>query len=177
MISSHSWTRYREMKFTSTWRGSELPALPMRFARRVGTESGNTTMKFLLRVLAFAFLCGITYAQVPTVVNPTGEADERQQINQLIVEANHSPIDIIAGLEKYLRAHPRTALRPEIEQLLAKQAVEAKDSRRTILYGVPTLAKTPNDAPMLDRVTFSLLNVGGKENAEKALEFARKFED
>ena len=76
-----------------------------------------------------------------------------------------------------MRAHPQTTLRPEIEQLLAKQAVEAKDSRRTILYGVPTLAKTPNDAPMLDRVTFSLLNVGGKENAEKALEFARKFED
>jgi thiol-disulfide isomerase/thioredoxin len=116
-------------------------------------------------------------AQVPTVLNPTGETEERQQINQLIVEANRSPVDVIAALEKYVRTHPQTALRPEIEQLLAKQAVEAKDNRRTILYGVPTLAKTPTDAQMLDRVTASLLSVGGRENAAKALEFARKFED
>ena len=131
-----------------------------------------------LRLLVCASLWGaVLCAQVPTVLNPTGETEERQQINQLIVEANHSPVDIIAGLEKYVRTHPQTALRPEIEQLLAKQAVEAKDNRRTILYGVPTLAKTPNDAQLLDRVTASLLNVGGRENAAKALEFALKFED
>ncbi|HEV2200551.1 MAG TPA: TlpA disulfide reductase family protein [Bryobacteraceae bacterium] len=130
------------------------------------------------RWLACASLSGALTAQVPTVVNPSSDEDaERQQISKLIVEANHSPLDIIAGLEKHLRAHADTALRSEIEQLLAKESVEAKDNRRTILYGVPTLAKTPNDAQLLDRVTFSLLTVGGKENAQKALEFARKFED
>ena len=70
--------------------------------------------------------------------------------------ANHSPIDIIAALEKHLRAHPNTHMRGEIEQLLAKEAVEAKDTLRTVRYGVPTLAKTPNDAQLLDRVTASL---------------------
>lgn len=114
-------------------------------------------------------------AQMP-VPDQADEA-ERQQINQAIVEANHSPIDIIAALEKHLRAHPDSRLRGEVEQLLAKEAMEAKDTARIVRYGVPTLAKTPNDAQLLDRVTASLLNLGGKENAQKALEFACRFED
>lgn len=130
-----------------------------------------------VRCLAFASLSGALAAQAPTVAPPSPEDAERQQINKLIVEANHSPLDVIAALEKHLRTHPDSGLRPEIEQLLAKESAEAKDSRRTILYGVPTLAKTPNDAQLLDRVTFSLLSVGGRENAQKALEFAKKFED
>lgn len=132
-------------------------------------------MKFSLRLVTFACVslvsCAILRAQATT------NDAERQEINRLIVEANRSPVDIIAALEKFVRTHPQTNLKPEIEQLLAKQAVEARDSRRIILYGVPTLAKTPNDAQLLDRVTASLLNVGGRENAEKALDFARKFED
>jgi thiol-disulfide isomerase/thioredoxin len=133
----------------------------------------------LLRWLAFVSLSGALSAQAPTVVNPpaTPEDAERQQINQLIVEANHSPLDVIAGLEKHLRANPNTTLKAEIVQLLAKESAEAKDNRRTILYGVATLAKTPNDAQLLDRVTFSLLMVGGRENAQMALEYAGKFED
>ena len=127
--------------------------------------------------IALASLCRALCAQEPAAANPPAEALERQQINKVIVEANHSPLDIIAGLEKHLRTHPDTPLRGEIQQLLAKESVEAKDNRRTILYGVPTLAKTPNDAQLLDRVTFSLLAVGGRENAQKALEFANKFED
>jgi thiol-disulfide isomerase/thioredoxin len=150
----------------------------MKVAKIGKASMQSSCSRFFAFASLFAFLWGgVLCAQAPTVVNPAGETEERQQINQLIIEANHSPVDIIAALEKYVRAHPQTALRPEIEQLLAKQAVEAKDSRRTILYGVPTLAKTPNDAQMLDRVTASLLNVGGRENAEKALEFARKFEE
>jgi thiol-disulfide isomerase/thioredoxin len=133
-------------------------------------------MKSIFRLLACASFAGASFAQIPTVVPPPDEA-ERQQVNQLIVEANHSAIDVIAALEKHLRAHPDTKLRPEIEQLLAKESMEAKDNARTVRYGVPTLAKTPNDAPLLDRVTASLLSVGGQENAQKALEFARKFEE
>ncbi len=140
-------------------------------------------MKFFTRLPTFVAVsfAALPFLLLPAVLSaqaPAAGADaERQQINQLIVEANHSPVDIIAALEKYVRTHPQTALRPEIEQLLAKQAVEAQDSRRTILYGVPTLAKTPNDAQLLDRVTASLLNVGGRDNAQKALNFARQFED
>ncbi len=136
-------------------------------------------MKFPVRSLIFTAVSLIFATRSALAQAPVVNADdtERQEINQLIVEANRSPVDIIAALEKFVRAHPQTHLREEIAQLLAKQAVEAHDARRIILYGVPTLAKTPNDAQLLDRVTFSLLAVGGRENAEKALEFARKFEE
>ncbi len=131
-------------------------------------------MKLILRLVLVSLSCGFVFGQGNAAPD---EAAERQQINQAIVEANHSPIDIIAALEKHLRTHPNSKLRGEIEQLLAKEAMEARDSARIARYGVPTLAKTPNDAQLLDRVSSSLLNVGGKENAQKALEFARRLED
>jgi thiol-disulfide isomerase/thioredoxin len=131
-------------------------------------------MKLILRLVLVSLSCGFVFGQGNAAPD---EAAERQQINQAIVEANHSPIDIIAALEKHLRTHPNSKLRGEIEQLLAKESMEARDSARIARYGVPTLAKTPNDAQLLDRVSSSLLNVGGKENAQKALEFARRLED
>jgi thiol-disulfide isomerase/thioredoxin len=131
--------------------------------------------KALSRLAFLALFAGILFAQ--SGAPPADEAAERQLINNAIMEANRSSIDIIAALEKHLRKHPNTKLRGEIEQLLAKEAMEARDNPRIVRYGVPTLAKTPNDAQLLDRVSSSLLNVGGKENAQKALEFARRLED
>jgi thiol-disulfide isomerase/thioredoxin len=147
------------------------------------------TTKSISRLLLFAACAGpllvqtvsmqtlLAQASFSQFPNPADEAAERQQINQAIIEANHSSIDVIAALEKHLRAHPNTKLRGEIEQLLAKESMEARDDVRVVRYGVPTLAKTPNDAQLLDRVSASLLNVGGKDNAQKALEFARRLED
>jgi thiol-disulfide isomerase/thioredoxin len=137
--------------------------------------------KSLQRLALFLTLAGALFAQFSvaqfSAIDPKGEETERAQINQAIVEANHSPIDVIAALEKHLRNTPNTHLRGEIEQLLAKESMEAKDTLRIVRYGVPTLMKTPNDAQLLDRVTASLLNIGGADNAQKALEFARRFEE
>src|SRR5665213_54561 len=137
--------------------------------------------KSLQRLALFLPLASALFAQFSvaqfSAIDPKGEETERAQINQAIVEANHSPIDVIAALEKHLRNTPNTHLRGEIEQLLAKESMEAKDTLRIVRYGVPTLTKTPNDAQLLDRVTASLLNIGGVDNAQKALEFARRFED
>ena len=137
--------------------------------------------KSLQRLALFLPLASVLFAQFSvaqfSAIDPKGEETERAQINQAIVEANHSPIDVIAALEKHLRNTPNTHLRGEIEQLLAKESMEAKDTLRIVRYGVPTLAKTPNDAQLLDRVTASLLNIGGADNAQKALEFARRFEE
>ena len=98
---------------------------------------------------------------------------ERDELAAELREAQTSPLDMIHALEAHLRKYPNSPVRPEIMPLLAKEAVEAGDMQRIALYGVPALAAAPNDVLLLDRVASALLNLGGRENAEKALEIGR----
>jgi thiol-disulfide isomerase/thioredoxin len=102
---------------------------------------------------------------------------ERNELAAELREAQTSPLDMIHALEAHLRKYPNSPVRPEIMPLLAKEAVEAADTQRIALYGVPALAAAPNDVLLLDRVASALLNVGGRENAEKALEYGKRFEE
>ncbi len=110
-----------------------------------------------------------------TAVDDPSEA-ERNELAAELREAQTSPLDMIHALEAHLRKYPDSPLRPEIMPLLAKEAVEAGDVQRIALYGVPALEAAPNDVLLLDRVSSALLNVGGRENAEKALEYGKRFE-
>lgn len=112
----------------------------------------------------------------PTVVEDPSEA-ERNELAVELREAQTSPLDMIHALEAHLRKYPNSPVRPEIMPLLAKEAVEAGDVQRIGLYGVPALEAAPNDVQLLDRVAAALLNLGGRENAEKALEYGKRFEE
>ena len=102
---------------------------------------------------------------------------EQQQLIQALTDANNSSVDIIRVLEAFLKNHPETAQRKEIERTLAKAAIDTKDDRRTVLYGERVLASAnPPDIPVLDRVAYALLALGGRENAQKALQYAHSFE-
>jgi thiol-disulfide isomerase/thioredoxin len=141
------------------------------------------------RARTFVLLAGLagvpTYGQAPaetppksastTVDDPT-EA-ERNELATELREAQTSPLDMIHALEAHLRKYPNSPVRPEIMPLLAKEAVEAADMQRIALYGVPALAAAPNDVLLLDRVASALLNLGGRENAKKALEYGKRFEE
>ncbi len=107
---------------------------------------------------------------------PAGEV-EKGELAAAVQEANTSGFDMIRALEDHLRKYPNTSLLPEIQKLLANSAIEVKDTERIAKYGVPALDVTPNDALLLDRVAAALLTLGGRENAEKALGFAKRFED
>jgi thiol-disulfide isomerase/thioredoxin len=102
---------------------------------------------------------------------------EKQELAAELREAQTSPLDMIRALEAYLRKYPNTQMRSEIMPLLAKEAVEAVDTQRIALYGVPALEAAPNDVLLLDRVSSALLNLGGRENAEKALAYGKRFEE
>jgi len=112
----------------------------------------------------------------PTVVEDPSEA-ERNELAAELREAQTSPLDMIHALEAHLRKYPNSPVRPEIMPLLAKEAVEAGDVQRIALYGMPALEAAPNDVQLLDRVAAALLNLGGRENAEKALEYGKRFEE
>jgi len=111
----------------------------------------------------------------PTTADDALEA-ERNELAAELREAQTSPLDMIHALEAHLRKYPNSPVRPEIMPLLAKEAVEAADLHRIALYGVPALAATPNDVLLLDRVASALLNLGGRGNAEHALEYGKQFE-
>jgi thiol-disulfide isomerase/thioredoxin len=111
-----------------------------------------------------------------TAVDDPSEA-ERNELAAELREAQTSPLDMIHALEAHLRKYPNSPVRPEIMPLLAKEAVEAGDVQRIALYGVPALEAAPNDVQLLDRVAAALLNLGGRENAEKALEYGKRFEE
>jgi thiol-disulfide isomerase/thioredoxin len=104
-------------------------------------------------------------------------AAEKHELAEAIKEANTSGYDITRVLETHLRKYPETPLRPDIYNLLAKAAVEIRDDARIIRYGEPALTVTPNDVTLLDRVSRALLDAGGKENAARALGYAKRFED
>ena len=124
------------------------------------------------RLAAVVVLCMSALAQTPVATET-----EKKELAAAIQEGNTSAYDLIRALEAHLRKYPQTPLRPQITDLLAKAAVEARDDTRIVMYGEPALAVTPNDVNLLDRVSRALLRAGGKENAARALGYAKRFED
>src|ERR1700690_2276241 len=108
---------------------------------------------------------------------PVASETEKQELAAAIQEANTSGFDMIRALEEHLRKYPDTPLRPDIYKLAAKAALETKDEARILKYGEPTLEVTRNDVNLLDKVSLALLHAGGKENAARALGYAKRFED
>ena len=107
---------------------------------------------------------------------PVASDAEKHELAVAVEEANTSGFDMIRALEAHLRKYPNTPMRPEIFNLLAKAAVETRDDARTVKYGEPTLERMPNDGTLLDRVARALLDAGGKDNATRALEYAKRLE-
>jgi thiol-disulfide isomerase/thioredoxin len=102
---------------------------------------------------------------------------EQQELTRALNESATSPLDMIRVLEAHLEKYPLSSRRRDIEVALAKAAIDNKDDARIVKYGEPALAAVPDDVLLLDRVANSLLTLGGKENAQKAIRYARTFED
>jgi thiol-disulfide isomerase/thioredoxin len=107
---------------------------------------------------------------------PVASDAEKHELAVAVEEANTSGFDLIRALEAHLRKYPNTPLRPEIFNLLAKAAVETRDDARIVKYGEPVLQVMPNDRTLLDRIPLALLAAGGKDNAARALDYAKRFE-
>jgi thiol-disulfide isomerase/thioredoxin len=135
-------------------------------------------MRFVFQImLVFGISRAVAQAQIPEATPA-----EKHELAEAIKEANTSGYDITRVLEAHLRKYPDTPLRPDIYSLLAKAAVEIRDDARIIRYGEPALTATPNDVTLLDRVARALLDIGvqgagGKQNATRALGYAKRFED
>jgi thiol-disulfide isomerase/thioredoxin len=116
--------------------------------------------------------------QPPPSTAPSAPSDaEQQDLMRAVTEAANSTVDMIRVLEAHLKKYPNTLQRAEMEQALAKAAIDNKDEARIVKYGESVLARTPDDVLMLDRVSAALLALGGEENAQKAIRYSRAFEN
>jgi thiol-disulfide isomerase/thioredoxin len=101
---------------------------------------------------------------------------EQKDLSKALSESGNSPIDFIRSLEKHLEKYPNSSQRPDFELAIAQASVEAKDPDRTIKYGERVLARDPENAQMLDRVSRALLYSDDKDKAERALKYSKKLE-
>lgn len=108
---------------------------------------------------------------------PKMSDEEQTNLRQALSEAGNSPVDFVRAIENHLAKYPATPSRNELERAVVKSASEVRNDDRIILYGERVLARDPDDAQMLERVTTALLRKGGKPNAELALKHARHFLD
>ncbi len=119
----------------------------------------------------FLLLACIVSAQ-----QPASEAEDKDLSNALS-EAGSSQIDFVRALENHLAKYPNSPKKPELERALVKAAIELKDDRRIILYGEHVLDREAGDPQILDRVTRALLATDGKDTSERALQYAKRYEE
>ena len=108
---------------------------------------------------------------------PTPAESEEKELSKALAEAGNSQIDFIRALENHLAKYPDSVKKPEIERALVKASIEVKDDRRIILYGEWVLDHEAGDPQVLDRVTRALLASDDKDTAERALGYARRYEE
>lgn len=131
-----------------------------------------------MKKLWILLIPAIVLAQQPPAAPATKPSDaEQQDLMQAVNEASNSTVDLVRVLESYLKKYPETVQRPDIELAIAKASIENKDDVRVVQYGERVLSHTPDNVLMLDRVSQSLLALGGAENAKTAIKYSRSFED
>ncbi|HYP07345.1 MAG TPA: TlpA disulfide reductase family protein [Bryobacteraceae bacterium] len=102
---------------------------------------------------------------------------EQQELGQALGEAGNSSVEFARVLEAHLNKYPNSPQRDELERALVKSALEANDKRRILTWGERSLEKNINQPQLLERVARILLEVEDKDRSERALKYARRFEE
>ncbi len=177
MIIFRSWLK------TGTDRSANAPAL----VRPVGPLFRKASRISAIIVLTLAARPAFSqtppaFPQPPQITAPQAAPKpspaevENKELTGALSDVGNSSVDVARVLEQFLKKYPETGQRKQIERALAHAAIDNKDDPRTILYGQRVLLDSPDDMLLLDRVARALLALGGRENAEKSLQYSRAFE-
>jgi thiol-disulfide isomerase/thioredoxin len=128
--------------------------------------------KFFVCAAVAAVLC---FAQDAGQSMELPEA-EKKELGTALGEAGNSPLEFARVLEKHLEKYPKSTQRDELERALVKAAMEANDKVRTLTWGEKSLAKNIDQPQLLERVARILLETDDKDRAERALKYAKQFE-
>lgn len=121
--------------------------------------------------------CCFAAAQQPSAQPPQAAPAEKAELERLLAEGGTGPLESLHTVEKYLAQHPDSAYRPELERRAATAAMALNDDALVIRYGEMVLARQPDDVQILTRVTHALLAGDSRENAARALRYARRTEE
>ncbi len=119
--------------------------------------------------LLLAPLCAGQKLQLPDA--------EQKELGLALSEAGNSPLEFARILESHLKKHPDSPQKDELERTLVKAAMEANDKRRILLWGERSLQKNMDQPQVLEKVARILLETDDKEKSERALKYARKYEE
>lgn len=143
-------------------------------------------MNLRLLCAAIFLLAGVTEAQktgkkAPPPKPPapsSGESSpnaEEEALEESLREAGSSPIEYSRVLERHLKRFPQTERKEEILRALAQAALEQKDSKRALLYGIPVIDAGNRNIALHDAVCKALIQRNAEGDAAKALDYARKM--
>lgn len=131
-------------------------------------------MRILAAIAVITACAAQVWAQVPP---PDPELQQQYELSLALNDAGTSPVDVIRNLEAYLKKYPTTKQRHEIEQTLAKAAMDSNDDARIVLYGEKVLKSgAKDDMVLIDRVTRVLVDSSDPEQQKQSLEYAKRYE-
>lgn len=120
-----------------------------------------------------AILFGLLlWAQPPAQAQAQAQAGE-EELDRALVEAGSSAVDYARALERHLKQHPNSPQRAEIERVLAQAALDLRDRRLLLEYGVRVIEAGSRSLQLLDQVTRALLDSDKREDQERALRYSR----
>ena len=102
---------------------------------------------------------------------------EQKELGAALSEAGNSPVEFARILEQHLKKYPDSPKKDELERTLVKAAIEANDKQRILTWGEKSLEKNPDQPQVLERVARVLLDSDDKAQSERALKYARKYEE
>ena len=96
-------------------------------------------------------------AQAPAPVKPP---TEDEALEESLAEAGSSAVEYSRTLERHLKRYPNSEKKSEIIRVLSQAALEQKDAKRLLLYGVPVLDDGNRNLALMDYVCRALLERG-----------------
>jgi thiol-disulfide isomerase/thioredoxin len=102
---------------------------------------------------------------------------EQKDLSASLSEAGNSPLEFARALEQHLAKYPDSPQRDDMIRSLVKASIEGNDKRRILLWGEKSLETNMDQPQVLERVARILLDSDDKEKSQRALKYARKYEE
>ncbi len=108
---------------------------------------------------------------------PAAAQSEEDALEQALREAGSSQVEYTRALERHLKRFPSSDKKDEILRVLAQNALEQRDSKRVLLYGLPVIASGSKNIALHDAACRALLQRSAEGDAARALGLARKMSE
>lgn len=137
-----------------------------------GPMSANRWIRLPLARAFATILAGAVFAlaQPP---QPQAAPNEEEILEQALADAGSSVVDYARAIERHLKRFPDSPKRAEYERILAQAAVDLRDRRWLLEYGVRVIERGSRSMQLLDQVARALLDSPRAEDQERALKYAR----